>query len=211
MLLRGLGNDSSSDEAIAADVPDTEEAREIQATIVEAYKLYYIAGQTYDVSQFPSVLANDPEVPLTRDQRERLRDWFGTVPKDAGYLTYVTACYTNAERWDRLVEEAWAKARAVGRDYLVPEDYLTPEELRQIKELNRPIPTPPARRFPSSMSAEEYVEWKWQNTRFDSVVINGDRATVIFDDHWDLNEATLIRSAVAWYLAGVKRVGASRW
>jgi len=211
VLLRGLGSNNFTDEAIAAGIPDTEEAREIQATIVEAYKLYYIAGQTYDVSQFPSVLANDPDVPLTRDQRERLRDWFGTVPNDAGYLTYVTACYTNAERWDRISEEAWGKAMAAGRDHLLPEDYLTPEELREIQEANRPIPPPPGRRSPSSMSAEEYAEWKWQNTRFDSVVINGDRAIVIFDDHLDLNEATLVRHAGKWYLAGVERVGASRW
>lgn len=212
VLLRGLGSNSSTGEAIAAGIPDPEEVREIQATIVEAYKVGYMATQvTHDVSQFPSVFVDDPRVPLTPEQEERLREWLGTVPKDAGYLTYGVAGYHNTERLNRLSQEAWAKATAAGRDYIIPEDYLTPDELREIEESGGPMPTPPTMVRQPSMSAEEYVEWKWENTRFDSVIINGDRAVVLYDDHWFLYEDILVRRDGKWYVAGHKRVGTSRW
>ena len=211
VLLNGLGSNSFTDEAIAGGIPDPEEVREIQATIMEAYKVGYMAQVTRDVSQFPSVFVDDPRVPLTPEQRERLREWLGTVPKGAGYLTYGVAGYHNTERLNRLSEEAWAKATAAGRDHLLPEDYLTPEELKEIQESNRPIPPPPAMVRQPTMSAEEYVQWKWENTRFDSVVINGDRAVFIYDDHWFLHEDTLVRRDGKWYIAGSKRIGASRW
>jgi len=212
MLLRGLGSNSSTGEAIAGGVPDPEEVRKIKATIVEAWKVGYIATQlTHDVSQFPSVFVDDPHVPLTPKQQEELRGWLGTVPKGAGYLTYSIAAFHNTERLNRLSQDAWAKATAAGRDYLIPEDYLTPEELKEIQESNRPIPTPPAMVRQPTMSAEEYVKWTWENTRFESVIINGDRAVVLYDDHWFLNEDILVRRDGKWYVAGHRRVGASRW
>jgi hypothetical protein len=206
ILLGELARKYSNAEAIAAGVPDTEDARQIQATIWRAYELYEIAGRTYDVSEFPEVFADDPRVPLTRDQRELLEEWFGPVPEDAGYLTYVTGCYTEVAESDRLFEEAWARARAEGRDHLVPQDYLTPEEWSEIQESNRPIPPPPPAPPRPSVTIEEVAHSIRDNTRFDSVVINDNQATVLFDDGATLNEATLVRSAGKWYIAGVKRL-----
>jgi integrase len=211
VFLRGLKSNGSNSEVIAASIPDPEEMREIQATIVEAYKVGYMAHVTHDVSQFPSVFVDDPSVPLTPEQKEQLRRWLGTVPEDAGYLTYGIAGYYNTERLNRLSQEAWAKARAAGRDYLIPEDYLTPDELREIEKSGGPIPTPPPVVYQPSMSAEEYVKWKWENIRFDSVVIKGDKAIVIYDDHWFLYEDILVRRGGKWYVAGHKRIGVSRW
>lgn len=206
VLLGRLGSKGSNGDAIAAGIPDTEDARQIQATILRAYELYEIAARTYDVSEFPEVFADDPGVPLTRDQRQRLEEWFGPVPEDAGYLTYVTGCYTKVAESDRLFEEAWARATAEGRDHLLPQDYLTPEEWTEIQESNRPIPPPPPAPPRPSMSVEEVADSIRENTRFDSVVINDDKATVLFDDGATLNEATLVRSAGKWYIAGVERL-----
>jgi len=206
VLLGRPASKGSNGEAIAAGSPDTEDARQIQATIWTAYELYEIAGRTYDVSEFPQVFADDPRVPLTRDQRQRLEEWFGPVTEDAGYLTYVTGCYTKVAESDRLFEEAWARATAEGRDHLRPQDYLTPEEWREIQESNGPIPPPPAAPPRPSVSIEEVADWIRENTRFDSLVIKDDKAIVLFDDGATLNEATLVRSAGKWYIAGVKRV-----
>jgi len=206
VLLRRPGSKGSNGEAIAAGIPDTEDARQIQDTILRAYELYEIAGRTYDVSEFPEVFADDPRAPPTTDQRQRLEEWFGPVPEDAGYLTYVTGCYTMVAQSDRLFEEAWAKARAEGRDHLLPQDYLTPEEWGEIQESNRPIPPPPPAPPRPSVSVEEVVDSIRQNTRFDSLVIEDDKAIVLFDDGAVLNEATLVRSAGKWYIAGVKRL-----
>jgi len=211
VLLGRPGSKGSNGEAIAAGIPDTEDARQIQATILRAYELYEIAGRTYDVSEFPEVFADDPRVPLTRDQRQRLEEWFGPVPEDAGYLTYVTGCYTKVAESDRLFEEAWARATAAGRDYITPEDYLTTEELRGIEASGGPIPPPPPSVSQPTMSPEEEAQWKWENTRFESVVISGDRATVTYDDHWFLHEDTLVRREGKWYVAGSERIGTSRW
>jgi hypothetical protein len=206
VLLRRPGSKGSNGEAIAAAIPDTEDARQIQATILRAYELYEIAGRTYDVSEFPEVFADDPRVPLTTDQRQRLEEWFGPVPEGAGYLTYVTGCYTMVAQSDRLFEEAWAKATAEGRDHLLPQDYLAPEEWAEIQESNRPIPPPPPAPPRPSVSVEEVVDSIRQNTRFDSVVIEDDKAIVLFDDGAALNEATLVQSAGKWYIAGVERL-----
>jgi hypothetical protein len=206
VLLVRLGSKGSNGEAIAAGVPDSEDARRIQATIWRAYELYEIAGRTYDVSAFPEVFTDDPRVPLTRDQRQRLEEWFGPVPEHAGYLTYVRGCYTKVAESDRLFEEVWARATAEGRDHLLPEDYLTAEEWREIQESNAPIPPPPPAPPRTAASVEEVADSIRENTRFDSVVINGDKAIVLFDDGATLNEATLVRSAGQWYIAGVKRL-----
>jgi hypothetical protein len=206
VLLGRLGSKCSNGEAIAAGVPDSEDARQIQATIWRAYELYEIAGRTYDVSAFPEVFVDDPRVPLTRKQRQRLEEWFGPVPENAGYLTYVTGCYTKVAESDRLFEEAWAKATAEGRDHLLPQDYLTPEEWREIQESNAPIPLPPPAPPGTAVSAEEVADSIRENTRFDSVVIDDDNAIVLFDDGATLNEATLVRNAGKWYIAGVKRL-----
>lgn len=211
LLLGGLRKNTPAGEVVAAGAADPEEVREIQATIVEAYKVGHVARVTHDVSQFPSVFVDDPDVPLTRDQRDELRDWLGTVPEGAGYLTYGVAGYHNTERLIRLSEEAWAKVTAAGRDYITPEDYLTAEELREIEESGGPIPPPPPAVSQPTMSAEEYAQWKWENTRFESVVITGDRATVTYDDHWFLHEDTLVRRDGKWYIAGSERIGTSRW
>jgi hypothetical protein len=199
-------------EVIAAGAPDPEEVREIQATIVEAYKVGYLATWvTHDVSQFPSVFVDDPDVPLTREQRDELRQWLGTIPEGAGYLTYGVAGHQNTERLIRLSQEVRAKMTAAGRDYIIPEDYLTPEELREIEESGRPIPAPPGMVRQPTMSAEEYAQWKWENTRFESVMITGDRAVVTYDDHLFLLEDTLVRRDGKWYVAGSERIGTSRW
>jgi hypothetical protein len=206
VLLVRPGSRGSNHEVIAAGVPDSEDARQIQATIWRAYELYEIAGRTYDVSAFPEVFADDLRVPLTRDQRQRLKEWFGPVSENAGYLTYVTGCYTMVEQSDSLFEQAWAKATAEGRDHLLPQDYLTPEEWAQIQDSNAPIPPPPAAPPRPSVSVEEVADSIRENTRFDSVVIEDDMAIVLFDDGATLNEATLVRSAGKWYIAGVERL-----
>ncbi len=203
VLLRVLGsNNTSIGEASAASVPDPEEAREIQAIVLEAHRQFDIAARTFDTSGFPSVFVDDLNVPLPRLQHDRLKEWLGTVPDNAGYLTYMTAAYVDYAKRTRLFEEAMAKAMAKGRDYLLPEDYLTSDELRQIKESNRPIPTPPSAPPRPSMSVEEAAEWRKQIFRFDSLEINGDKAVVIFEDAVALEKAILVRRDGKWYMAG---------
>lgn len=211
VLLGRPRSNGSNGEVVAGGAPDPDEVREIQATIVEGYMAGYVAMVTHDVSGFLSVFVDDPAVPLTRGQRDQLRDWLGRAAEGAGYLTYSVAAYHNSERLTRLSEEAWAKVAAAGRDYMIPEDYLTPDELRDIEASGGPMPPPPPAVSQPTMSPEEYEQWKWENTRFESVVITGDRATVTYDDHWFLLEDTLVRRDGKWYVAGSQRIGTSTW
>jgi len=204
-------SDGSNGKVVTGTIPDPEEVREVQATIVEAYKVGYVAMVTHDVSGFPSVFVDDPDVPLTRDQRDRLRDWLGRAAEGVGYLTYSVAAHGNSERLTRLSEEAWAKVAAAGRDYITPEDYLTPDELREIEASGGPIPPPPPAVGQATLSPEEYAQWKWENTRFESVVITGDRAVATYDDHWFVLEDTLVRRDGKWYVAGSQRIRTSTW
>jgi hypothetical protein len=206
LALGGLRKNTPAGEVVAAGIPDPADVRGIQAAIWRAYELYDVAGRTYETSAFAEVFVDDSRVPLTRDQRDRLEEWFGPVRGDAGYLTYVTGCYTHGAESDRLFQEAWAKAIAEGRDHLLPQDYLTPEEWKAIQESNAPIPPPPPSPPRFSMSAEEVADWIRENTRFDSLVVNDDMAVVVFDDGATQNEATLVRKANRWYIAGVERL-----
>ncbi len=210
-FLRGLRTNSAAAEITAAGVQDPAEVWETQTIVVEAYRAGYVAMVTHDASGFASVLVDDPHVPLTSGQRDQLRGWLGGAVEGAGYLTYCVAAYRNSERLNSLSEEAWAKVEAAGRDYIIPEDYLTADELRELEGSGGPIPPPPPALNRPTMSPDEYEQWKWENTRFESVVITGDRATVTYDDHWFVLEDTLVRRDGRWYVAGSKRIGTSTW
>jgi hypothetical protein len=211
VLVGEPSSEGSNGKVVAGTVPAPEEVREVQATIVEAYKAGYVAMVTHEASAFPAVFVDDPDVPLTRDQRDQLRDCLGRAAEGVGYFTYSVAAHHNSERLNRLSEEAWARARAAGRDFMLPEDYLTSDELRGIETSGGPVPPPPPAVRQPTMSPEEYEQWKWENTRFESVVITGDRAVATYDDHWFLLQDTLVRRDRKWYVAGSQRIGTSRW
>lgn len=206
VFLRITEGKDAVDRARAASVPDTDEARRIQDTILEAYQLYDVARRTSDLTRFPSVFVNDPDVPLNRNQREQLRKWLGEVPNGAGYLTYVTTCYKNTLQADKSFREAMDKAKAEGRDSLRPEDYLTSEELEQIRRSNKPIPTPPSAPPNSLPSIEEAANQRKQNFRFMSMEIDDKKAIVIFETGATRNKATLVRRDGEWYIAGQDRL-----
>lgn len=198
LLFRGLDEDGPFVGVIASGVPDTKETQKIQGVIMQGYKLYDIAGRTFDTSQFPSVFADDPDVPLTRDQRERLQEWLGTIPKGAGYLTYVTACYTNREKGALLLEELMAKVRAEGRD--------SPTRDEWMEIVNESGGRPPAPRNQPSISVEEAQKELKSRMRYDLIDIKGDKATVIFDTGITLNKMILVKRDGKWYVAGEERL-----
>jgi hypothetical protein len=199
----GIKNGSAIGVRAESDTADTQESQEIKATILEAYRLYDVADRTLDVSGFDEVLVNEPSVPLTEQQADRVYAWFGQFSREkAGYLTYVRGCYLARRDAGQPREGTLANARTASQDYRSPSDDVATDAA----EPERPIPTPPPSRSQPQRSVEENVRWREAHFRFLAFHIDGDRATVLYEDVVTLSEATLVRRGDRWYLAGVRRI-----
>jgi hypothetical protein len=181
----------------------TPEARDIKTIILKAYRLYDVADRTLDVSGFDDVLINEPSVPLTEQQADRVHAWFGRVSREeAGYLTYVQGCYVTRRDAEQPKEGVSADARTAGQGYRLPSGDVADDAAGS----ESPLPTPPPSRPQPQRSVEENVRWREANFRFLEFHIDGDRATVLYEDVVTLSEATLVRRGDQWYLAGVRRI-----
>jgi hypothetical protein len=169
-------------------VPDTENARQIQDTIVKSYQIEDAAARDFDTSLFPTVFVNDPRGgELSPSTIDLVRDY----NKDAtsnyiGYLDSKLAYYSWWEQGALRLEELWAKAAQEGR-------HLTREEMNSLMDsggrlaaprLQGPVPTP--------------------EIRFISISVKGDLAIATFDDGGRTIEMTLVKINGQWYIAGNK-------
>ncbi len=198
LLASLMGSTGATSQVAAAGVPDTQDAHDIEAVILQAYALFDEAGRTFDTSQFPTVFANDLGVPLSEVQRGQLREWLGAAPEGAGYLTYVRAAYANRENGALLLEKAQAKARAEGRDALSGDEWM------EVVRSNGG--RPPAPRSQSSMSVQEAQRQFKSRIRYNSIDITGNKATAVFDTGATLNSAVLVRRDGKWYIISMERL-----
>ncbi len=171
-------------------VPDTPEARQIQATINRAYELMAIAARTFDVSEFPTVFVDTPDYELSDRQREAISQMLGPkAVENAGYLTAMQAYYIawgeGATRLDKALEKAEAEHRQITAD----------EMQETVKANGGRVPTL-ARQDPISKT----------KLKFESIEINGNKAIVRYDDGAALQEAVLVKIKGQWFIAGIKPI-----
>ena len=170
-------------------VPDNEDSRRIQDTIILSYKIEDEAAMTFDTSKFPSVFVDDARGgDLSSSQLKFMQNVTQQRLKtDFGYLTYKQVYFTWWSKGAIAMEELLAKAEQEERS-------ITNEEVQDlIGSLSDTMP--PAR----SESLEKEPEIK-----FISIVIEGDQSVVTFDDGPRTNEMTLVKINGDWLIAGNK-------
>jgi len=172
------------------DMPDTADAQQIMRTIQRAYELEAKAACTFDISEFPTVFINDPRGgALDPSTAEFVRDVLNGPSLPApGYLDYKVAYYQwwaeGAARWEALQ----ARAAAEGRN-------LTQDEMASLVDSKGRMAGPRGCPGPEAGGSKIDLE-------FLSLHINGDVASVVFDDGPRTNQMTLVKVNHQWYIAG---------
>jgi len=171
-------------------VPDTPEARQIQATMNRAYELMATAARTFDESEFPAVFVDTPDYELSDRQREAIGQVLGSrALENAGYLTAMQAYYIawgeGAAHLERVLEKAEIEQRQI-----------TADEMQEIVEAN-------GGRVPTLARQDPISEVKLE---FESIEITGDRAIVRYDDGAALQEAVLVKIKGQWFITGIKPI-----
>lgn len=160
----------------------------IKATMERSYWLDGIAARTFDVSQFASVYINDPSVQLSQDEADfiaRVRSEQPGATQGDGFLAYKLAFYQKWQSGADKLEQLQATATAEGR-------LVTAAELQSLStSMDGSLP-PPRRTDPMYQT----------RLRFDSVVTDGNRAEVVYDDGAASQRAFLVNTSGGWRIAG---------
>jgi hypothetical protein len=155
-----------------------------------AYELMAIAARTFDVSEFPTVFADTPDYELNDRQQEAIGQVLGPEAlENAGYLTAMQAYYIAWGRGAAQLERALKKAEMEQRQ-------ITAAEMQEIVEAN-------GGRVPTLGRQDPISEVKLE---FESIVVNGDRAIVRYDDGAALQEAVLVRTGGQWFIAAIRPI-----
>lgn len=166
-----------------AGIPDTEDAKKIEAVLQKSYDLEVKAARDFDTSQFATVYANDSRVPLdqsTKDLVKKVKTKKGEPQKDDyGFLDYKVAYYqlweTGAVESEAIQEEATKE----NRDLTTEEKKAMAENMHQATGADRKV-----------------------TLIFRSIKVNRDMATAVFDDGPRLNEMQLVKIKNEWFIVG---------
>lgn len=170
----------------APSMPDTAEAHQIMAAMDTAYQIIGNAGQTFDASNFSQVFIDTTDYPLSDQQRAAVAGLLGeSAAQHAGYLTAMSIQTIARGQGAKLLRTALDKAKAENRD-------LTAAEFQELIKANHgQLPT-----LGSSIMAKTTLT-------FNSIAIDGERATVEYDDGAALQKAILIRTQGKWLIASI--------
>jgi hypothetical protein len=177
----------SAQAQIAQRVPDSPEAKKIEAVLERAYEVIGAASRTFDVSKFSTVFVDTSDFDVTPLQEQSVAEILGgSTTGPVGYLTAMRAKYVSLGQGAKLLREALDKAKAENRK-------LTEQDFLDLAEQNHG-------RMPSlgsAFTARTSLTYK-------SIEIAGDRAVVRYDDGAALQEAVVVRIGERWYVAGIK-------
>ncbi len=166
-------------------ISDTEDAKKIQAVLQKAYDLEAKAAHDFDTSQFSSVFVNDPRVPLAESTNEFVKTVMiqmgEPVREHYGFLDYKIAYF-----------ELW-RAGALASEAIQ----------QRAQQENRALTADENRAMLENMHRAAGAERKTALV-FHFIKVNGNLATVVFDDGPRLNEMQLVKSNNNWYIAGWK-------
>lgn len=164
------------------DIPDTPETREIINQIEKALDIE--AGCNFDYSIFPSVYINDSRYPVDGEKLKLIRMAADNPSlESAGYLDYKLAYHPwwleGKRQWEEIYDRAMAENREVS------------EEERQTFLASK------WGKYPGGSCSPQRT---WQ-TRFVSVVMEDDIATVVLGVGNRAKELTLVFVNGQWYVA----------
>jgi hypothetical protein len=170
----------------APGVPNSPEAKEIMAVMERAYRIIGVASQTFDLAEFSSVFVDSPDYKLNGKQKEAVAGVLGNATAEsAGYLTAMQAQYISLGQGAQLLQAALAKAKAENRE-------ITAQEFQDIIQANHgQMPA-----LGSPITTQTVLT-------YDSMEIDGDKATVRYDDGAAQQEATLVRIKGRWFITGI--------
>lgn len=169
-------------------VPDTPDTKQIIAVMERAYQLIGRASHSFDVSEFPAVFVDTDDYQITDEQREAIAATLGVPNSDVGNVGYLTAMqlkYVSMGRGANLLREAMEKAKAENRQ-------LSSTELQDLAKANHG-------QLPSLGSP---ITNKAVLT-FESIVVEGERAIVRYDDGAALQEAIVVKVNGRWLIASI--------
>jgi hypothetical protein len=168
---------------VGASDPDA-----IKDLIVRSYSVRTAALKSGDVSQLPSVFADDPSVPLSADRADlvgKVRIRYGKAAQPIngnGWLSFESAKVLDRQQNLDALNRVQATANAQGRA-------LTAGELHSVTQVDGNLPAPAIVDHP-------------QQVILNDVAITGNRAEVTFDDGAITYRATLISTPSGWRIAG---------
>lgn len=172
-------------------IPNSPDAQQIMAVMDRAYQLIGHASQSFDVSEFSAVFVDTDDYEITDEQRDAIAATLGVPISDVGNIGYLTAMqlkYVSMGQGASLLREAMKKAKAENRQ-------LSPADLQELAKANHG-------KLPSLGSP---VTKKTVLT-FESIEIEGDRASVRYDDGAALQEAILVKVNGKWLIASIKPI-----
>lgn len=158
-----------------------EEIAAIKEVIERSYTVLGQASHTFDLSQFQTVFANDPAVPLDKGQSDYLAR-VGAARR-AGWLDYKVAFFEDWGRGAEALERLEATAKSEGR-------LVTSDELRSITGPGMP---PAARGVQPTQKT---------SVRLMSVTVDGTRAEVQYDDNAVTYLLALSKTKDGWRIVG---------
>jgi hypothetical protein len=165
---------------------DPSDIAAIKAVVERSYDVTGRAARNFDLSEFPTVFANDSAVPLGKDEvayLTRNSTLSISAAQTVGLLNYKLAFYGNwkdaAESFERLEAQAKAEGRSI-----------TAEELNSISSSGQ---------HPVARGSDPMYK---TNVKFEKVTVDGTRAEVISDDGAVTYLLALSKTKDGWRIVG---------
>lgn len=160
---------------------DSAEVAAIEQVIEHSYTVLGYASKTFDLSEFPTVFANDSAVPFNKEQA----DYLSRVEAiyKTGWLDYKIAFFEDWKWGAEGLEQLEARAKSESRG-------VTAEELRSIVGTGM-HPAPRSQRPVRNV-----------NIRIESLTIDGERAEVVYDNGAQTKLVALLKTENGWRIVG---------
>ena len=172
------------------EIEDPAEAEEIERAIEKGYEAIGYASRTNDPSKLSEILVDTSDFRPTRKIREQIKKVYGAkAARKAGYLTAMETKYILAGIGEKKMQEILDKARAENRE-------VTRAEWQEIIQANGGTVPPEVYDDPNAK----------QTFTFEKIEINGDRATVYYDDMAAYQKATLVKIDGKWFISNIEPI-----
>ena len=164
----------------ASATPNPADIKDIKALVDRYYDVGGEAAGTFDLSQFPTFLVDDPTILLDSNQTAFMTR---IGAQATGFLSYQLAFFTDWKQGTEKLEKLQAQLKAQGRA-------MTANDLKSISGPNGP---PPSRRHEPVHKT---------NVIYNNFTVDGSRAIVEFDDGAVTQNMFFVKTMNGWRIAG---------
>jgi hypothetical protein len=166
----------------ATTTPNPATVDQLKTLVKRYYELTGNAARTFDVSQFPTILVDDPKISLDTWQVETMAK---AHAQGTGMLSYALTFFGNWKQGAEKLEQLEATAKAQGRD-------LTRQELQIVSDSSA-VPAP-RRTDPMYLPMLTYQNF----------VVANNQAEVVFDDGGQTLKFFCVNTKDGWKIAGMR-------